>query len=98
MQELSITVEGLEAIAAVGWRKDLNRGFIAETAMATYTAKALPMKTSTENYMWTISIEHKYEPRRNVTMSGEDPAVALSRAMQRFKDNMKIIRFESQSK
>jgi hypothetical protein len=52
------------------------------------------MKTSPENNMWAVSIEHKYEPKRNVTVCGEDPAVALARAMQRFKDNMKIISFE----
>lgn len=95
MQDLGITIDGLEAIAPVGWRRDFGNGYVAETAMAVFTAKVIPMKTSPENSLWTISIEHKHEPRRSVMMSGEDPAVALSKAMQRFRDNMKIINFSN---
>jgi hypothetical protein len=93
MQDLSISLEGLEAIAPVGWKRDFGNGYVAETGMAFFTMKVIPMKTSPENSLWTISIDHKYEPSRSVTMAGEDPAVVLSRAMSRFKDNMKIIKF-----
>lgn len=92
MQDLSITLEGLEAIVPIGWDRDPKTGYVARTAVATYRVQAAPIKGSPENTEWTVTIDHRQDDWRSVRMVGEDPAAMLARASRQFKDNMKITR------
>lgn len=92
MQVLDFNQQSLEKVVPLNWERDPNTGFVAQTAMATYRVFGRPIKGDCENMMWTVDIKHRYDDWRSVKFEGEDAIVVLSRASQRFKDNMKLLR------
>lgn len=92
MQVLDFNQESLEAIVPIEWARDLKTGFVARTAMATYRVFSQPVKGDSENMMWIVDIKHRTDEWRSVQLEGEDAIVTLSRASNRFKDNMKLLR------